>query len=99
MPDEVDWIAVEQLVSAGVIEKNGHEISDFGATAFYQRQASKPRFDAYCSDLSQFILPPVRKNPAVKIGSVSLFGGIAAPRVVFCQFTLLEMIVKLRDRN
>jgi hypothetical protein len=48
----VDRIAVEQLVSAGMVEKNEHQISDFGTTAFRQRQASKPRLDLYCSDLS-----------------------------------------------
>src|SRR6267378_1582997 len=72
LTNEVDWIAVEQFVPAGVVEKNGHQISDFGATTFRQRQASKPRLNLYCSDLSQFVVPPVRKNPAVQIRLVSL---------------------------
>jgi hypothetical protein len=74
LTNEVDWIAVEQFVSAGVVEKNGHQISDFGAATFRQRQASKPRLNLYCSDLSQFVVPPVRKNPAVQIRLVSLLG-------------------------
>jgi len=34
LTNEIDWIAVKQLISAGVIEANGHHVSDFGTTAF-----------------------------------------------------------------
>jgi hypothetical protein len=34
LTNEVDRIAVEQFISAGMIEKNGHQISDFGTTTF-----------------------------------------------------------------
>ena len=63
LTNEVDRIAVEQLVSAGVIEKNRHQISDFGTTALRKRQASKSGLDLYCSDLRQLVLVPVRANP------------------------------------
>jgi hypothetical protein len=33
LTDEMDWIAVKQLVSASVIKENGHQVSNFGATA------------------------------------------------------------------
>jgi len=33
LTNEIDRIAVEQLVSAGMVEKNRHQISDFGTTA------------------------------------------------------------------
>ena len=36
LTNEVDRIAVEQLVSAGMIKKNGHQIPDFGTTALRQ---------------------------------------------------------------
>ena len=53
LTNEIDRIAVEQLVSTGMIEKNGHQISDFGATALRQWQRAKPGLDPYGSDLSQ----------------------------------------------
>jgi hypothetical protein len=34
LTNEIDWIAVKQLVSAGVIEENRHQIPDLRATAF-----------------------------------------------------------------
>src|SRR5260370_150095 len=70
LPDLPDAL----LVPAGVVEENGHQISDFGTTALRQRQTSKPRLDLYCSDLGQFVLPPVRKNPAGQVRLVSLLG-------------------------
>jgi hypothetical protein len=33
LANEIDRIAIEELVSAGMVEKNGHQISDFGTTA------------------------------------------------------------------
>jgi len=33
LTNEIDQIAVEELISVGVIEENGHHISDFGTTA------------------------------------------------------------------
>jgi len=29
----VDWVAVKQFISAGMIEQNRHQVSDFGAAA------------------------------------------------------------------
>jgi predicted nucleic acid-binding protein len=34
LANEIDGVAVKQLISAGVIKKNGHQVSDFGTTAF-----------------------------------------------------------------
>src|SRR6266581_3353532 len=34
LTNEVDWVAVKQLISAGVIKEDGHQVSDFGTTAF-----------------------------------------------------------------
>ncbi len=82
-----------------MVEKNGHQISDFGATAFRQRQASKPGLDLNCSDLSQFIVPPVRKDLPDQVRFVDFLRSVTAPGVLLCKFTLLEMIAKLRDRN
>jgi hypothetical protein len=33
LTNEMDWVTVKQLISAGVIKKNGHQVSDFGTTA------------------------------------------------------------------
>jgi hypothetical protein len=99
LTDEVDWIAVKQLVSAGMIEKHGHQISNLGATALRQRQASKPTFNLYCSDLSQFIVPPARTNPSVQICLVRFLRRVTAPSVVRREFSLLKVIAELRDRN
>ena len=33
LTNEVDWVAVKQLISAGMIKEDGHQISDFGTTA------------------------------------------------------------------
>jgi hypothetical protein len=99
LPNQADWITVEQLVSAGMIEKNGHQIADFRAAAFRQRQASEPRFNLDGSDLSQFEMPPLRKNPASQVRSVSFLGCVAAPSVIPRQLSLLKVIAELRDRN
>ena len=37
LTDEVDWIAVKQFVSAGMVEEDGHQISNLGTTALRQR--------------------------------------------------------------
>jgi hypothetical protein len=95
----MDWIAVEQLVSAGVVEQDGHQISNLGATALRQRQASKPTFNLYCSDLSQFVLSPVRTNPSVQICLVGFLRRVTAPGIVLCKFPLREVIAELCDRN
>jgi hypothetical protein len=99
LTDEMDWIAVKQLIAAGMIEENGYQVSNLGATALRQRQVSKPRLNLYCSDLSQFILSPVRTNPSVQICLIRFLGCVTAPGIVFCEFTLLEMIAELCDRN
>jgi hypothetical protein len=48
----MNWITIKQLVSAGMIKEDGHQISNLGAAALRQRQASKPTFNLYRSDLS-----------------------------------------------
>ena len=68
-------------------------------TALRQRQASKPRFNVYCSDLSQFILSPVRTNPSVQIRLVRFLGSVTAPGVVLCEFPLLKVVAELCDRK
>ena len=35
LTNEMDWIAVKELILAGVIEENGHQVSDLGTTAFH----------------------------------------------------------------
>jgi len=99
LTDEMDWIAVEQLISASVIEKHGHQISNCGATALRQRQPSKPRFNLYCSDLSQCVLLPVRTNPSVQICLVRFLCCVTPQSIVFREFSLFKVIAELPDRN
>ena len=58
LTNEVDWITVKQLISAGMIKENGHRISDFGTTAFRQWQPAKPRFDLDGSNVGKLVLLP-----------------------------------------
>ena len=51
LTNEVDWVTIKQLISAGMIEENGHEISDFGTAAFCQWQSAKPRLNLNGSNL------------------------------------------------
>ena len=37
-----DRVAVKELISTGMIEENGHQVSDLGAAAFRQFQSVKP---------------------------------------------------------
>ena len=52
LSNEIDWIAVKQLVSAGVVKENGHQIPDFCATAFRKGQSTKPGLNLYGSDVA-----------------------------------------------
>ncbi len=99
LTDEMDRIAVKQLISACVIKEDGHQIANLGATTLRQRQTSKPRFDLYCSNFSQLLVSPVWTNPSVQIYLVGLFRRVAAPRVIFREFSLLKVIAELRDGN
>lgn len=73
LSDEIDRITVKQLVSAGVIEENGHQIPDFRATAFRKRQSTKPGLNLYGSDGSKLMFLPVRANPAAQVRLIDLF--------------------------
>src|SRR5215470_5646606 len=99
LTDEMDRIAVKQLISASAIKEDGHQIANLGATALRQRQTSKPRFDLYCSNFSQLMVSPMGTNPSVQIYLVRLFRRVAAPRVIFREFSLLKVIAELRDRS
>ena len=65
LTNEVDWVTIKQLISAGMIEENGHEISDFGTAAFCQWQSAKPRLNLNGSNLAKLASP----NAAESIGS------------------------------
>jgi hypothetical protein len=73
-----------------MIEENGHQISNFGTTAFRQGQTAQPRFDLYCSDFRQFVVPPVRKNPAGQVRLVRLLGRVTAQMVGFVPAGMLK---------
>lgn len=95
----MDWIAVKQLVPAGVIKQNGQQVSNLGATTLCQGQASKPRFNLYCSDLSQFVVSPVWTDPSVQICLIGFLRCVTAPGIVLCEFPLLKVIAEMCDRN
>jgi hypothetical protein len=99
LTDEVDWIAVKQLVPAGVIKQDGHQIPNLGATTLCQRQTSKPRFNLYCPDLSQFVVSPLWADPSVQICLIGFLRCVTAPGIVLCEFPLLKVIAELCDRN
>jgi len=97
LTNEVDWVTIKQLISAGMIEENGHEISDFGTAAFCQWQSAKPRLNLNGSNLAKLASLPMRPNPSGQVRMVDFFRGMAAPNVFLCEFALLEMITKLSN--
>jgi len=99
LTNKVDRVAVKQLIPAGVIEENRHQVSDFRAAALGQRQTTKPRLDFHRSDLEKLMFSPMRNNPSFQIGMIGPFGGISAPCIVARQFALLEMIAELSDSH
>src|ERR1700722_11745682 len=50
LTNEVDWVAVKQFISAGMMEQNRHQVADFGAAAFCEWQCAKPGLDLYRSN-------------------------------------------------
>src|SRR6266403_4149514 len=97
LPNKVDRVAVKQLIPAGVIEENRHQVSDLCAAALGQRQTMKPRLDFHGSDLEKLMFSPMRNNPSLQIGMIGPFSPITAPCIVPRQFALLEMIAELSD--
>jgi len=97
LPNKVDRVAVKQLIPAGVIEENRHQVSDLRAAALGQRQTIKPRLDFHGSDLEKLMVSPMRNNPSLQIGMIGSFSRITAPCIVPRQFALLEMIAELSD--
>ena len=97
LTNKVDRVAVKQLIPAGVIEENRHQVSDLRAAALGQRQTTKPGLDFHRSDLEKLICSPMGNNPSLQTGMIGPFSRITAPSIVARQFALLEMIAELSD--
>jgi hypothetical protein len=99
LANQADWIAVKELISTSMIEKNRKQVSNLGTAAFCQSQPSKPGLDLDRSDCGQLISPPMRIDPPIEVSCISFLGGIRTPRIFSGEFTLLKMIAKLDDRH
>jgi hypothetical protein len=57
-------IAVEELISTGVVEQIGHYISDFRATTLRQWQSTQPGLNLDGSDAANFVSAPLGNDPS-----------------------------------
>jgi hypothetical protein len=88
---------IEELISASMIEKNRHQVANFGTTAFRQLQAAQPGLDFDCLHIAEFVVAPLWNNSTPQVDRIAILRGVAAPSVRASQFALLEMIAQLRN--
>ena len=79
---ETNWIVIEELISAGMIEQHGHYAPDLRATALRQRQPAEPGPKLDRPHVTKFELSPGRNDPSAQVDRIAHLRGIAAPRVV-----------------
>src|SRR5579864_396685 len=92
LADQTDRLAIEQFVTASMIEKDREEISDFRTTALREWQTAQPRFHLDRSDFGKTYGPPMWDDPSVQISLVTFLSRITAPDIVLSQFALLKVI-------
>ena len=66
-----DWVSVEEIISACVVEQDAEDVTDLGGTRFGERQVSKPGlyFDRF--DLLKTVVSPVWHDPVFQIAFVA----------------------------
>jgi hypothetical protein len=77
----MNWIAIEELIPAGVIEENGHYTPDLRATTLGQWQPPEPGLKLDRPHIAKFELSPIRNNPSAQVDGIARLRGITAPLI------------------
>jgi hypothetical protein len=67
---ELDWVAFNPLVPHCVMKDCAHDIPNLRSRALRPLDAVQPFFNSYRLDVIKSVIPPARKNPAIRIAFV-----------------------------
>jgi hypothetical protein len=97
--DQRDWVSIEEIVPACVVEQDAEDVTNLGRARFGQRKVSKPRFYFYRFGVREFVVSPVWHDPIFQVTFVPSFGRVAFPSLVSRRLALSIVLNQFTDRQ